>query len=107
MIRRFDKAVPIWLEYGPNLYQPINNDCELKFACHLIEGDIESTMSDADREQHQRDLADYAHTKEYESTRRSRTRFHANYKKPTSKLHNMEVDQTNETEKCDGLYATL
>jgi hypothetical protein len=61
-----------WFEYGPNLYQPINTDQELRFVCNIIEGDIDSFMSDEDREQNRRDLSETAHTHQYENSLRGR-----------------------------------
>jgi hypothetical protein len=62
----------IWFEYGPNLYQPINTDQELRFCCHMLEGDIDSCMSEEDREQNRRDLADTVHTNSFENSLRGR-----------------------------------
>ncbi|KAJ1478114.1 hypothetical protein T484DRAFT_1749755 [Baffinella frigidus] len=75
LVRTSNKSIPIWFEYGPNLYQHINNDCELRFACQMVQGDIESNLPIEDYEQHKLDLLDYAHTTECENffrTRKSR-----------------------------------
>jgi hypothetical protein len=64
------KSVPIWLEYGPNLYQPINSDTELRFACQMVERDIESHMPIEDQEENRRMVLDQAHTKECEQALR-------------------------------------
>jgi hypothetical protein len=67
----------VWLEYGPNLYQPIKNDYELRFACQMMEGEIDSYMPQEDREQNSRDVADAIHTHSYEmSIRVRRPRLH-------------------------------
>jgi hypothetical protein len=97
--RRLDKSVLIWIEYGPNMYQPITNDVELRFACQMLEGEIESSMSQEDQEQHKRDLSDYAHTKEYEYMHRTRTR--TSGKKRCSKITKNVVYEVTETENCD------
>ena len=65
--REPSRHTQIWLEYGPNLYQPIYNDNELRFACHLLQGEVESNISDPDHEQYKRDLADQQHTADYEA----------------------------------------
>lgn len=57
----------LWLEYGPNLYQPIYNDNELRFVCNLLQGVVESNIGDEDHEQYKRDLADQQHTADYEA----------------------------------------
>jgi hypothetical protein len=60
------RDMTIWLEYGPTLYKRVYDDIELNFVCGLIEGEIYSFMSDADREEHTRCVADTAHTAAYE-----------------------------------------
>jgi hypothetical protein len=75
MTREQSRNSSVWFEYGPNLYEPIQNDIELRFVCHMIEGDIDSFQSDQDREQNKRDLADLAHTNSYEASMRGRKLF--------------------------------
>jgi hypothetical protein len=72
MSREPNKQTLLWLEYGPNLYQEIKNDTELKFACAMMEGDIESNQSEEDREQHKRDVRDAHETQEFEFSLKSR-----------------------------------
>ena len=60
--REQGKNTLLWLEYGPNLYQVIMTDSELRFACCLVEGDIDSTFTDEDRKLHIDQVADMAHT---------------------------------------------
>ena len=62
----------VWLEYGPNLYQPIKTDHELRFTCQMMEGEIDSYMPQEDREQNNRDVADAIHTHNYEMSIRVR-----------------------------------
>jgi hypothetical protein len=76
MTRDQSKNSSIWFEYGPNLYQPINNDHELRFVCQIIEGDIDSFMSDEDREQNRLDLEDAAHTQMLDSRVRKQRGVH-------------------------------
>jgi hypothetical protein len=73
-MRDLNKSIPIWFEYGPNLYQAINNDTELRFACQIIERDIESYMSVEDQEENRRMIIDQAHTKECEMREARRQR---------------------------------
>jgi hypothetical protein len=72
LFKKFNKSLPVWLEYGPNLYQPVNNETELRFACQMVERDIDSFMSTEDRDEHRLMIADQAHTKEYENSIRPR-----------------------------------
>jgi hypothetical protein len=72
MTRELPKSIPTWLEYGPNMYQRINNDCELRFACSMVQGDIESNLPVEDYEQHKLDQQDYIHTNECENSFRPR-----------------------------------
>jgi len=81
LAREPNKHTQLWFEYGPNLFKSIDTDHELRFVCHLIEGDIDSNMSEADREQHDRDVRDSTHTDRFEASqlrnRRSRPRHDA------------------------------
>jgi hypothetical protein len=70
LARKINRSIPIYFEYGPNLYQPINNDTELRFVCLLLEGNIESYMSSDDIELHRLDMLDIAHTTEFERGRK-------------------------------------
>jgi hypothetical protein len=54
------------LEYGPNLYELIENEHELRFACKLLAHDHASYISDDDYEEHLRCIADSNHTDKYE-----------------------------------------
>jgi hypothetical protein len=72
MTREQGRNTTIWFEYGPNLYQQVNSDAELRFVCHILEGDIDSFQSDSDREQNKRDVADALHTQSYEASVRGR-----------------------------------
>jgi hypothetical protein len=72
MTREQGRNTTIWFEYGPNLYQQVNSDAELRFVCHILEGDIDSFQSDNDREQNKRDVADALHTQSYEASVRGR-----------------------------------
>lgn len=65
--REPSRYTQIWLEYGPNLYQPIYNDNELRFVCNLLQGEVESSLDEKDHEQYKRDLADQQHTADYEA----------------------------------------
>jgi hypothetical protein len=85
MTRDQSKDSSIWFEYGPNLYQPINNDHELRFVCQIIEGDIDSFMSEEDREQNRRDLEDAAHTQNCDPRMRKQRGSHSR-NKPASVL---------------------
>ena len=99
-MRRLDRSIPIWIEYGPNMYQPITNDTELRFACQMVEGDIESNMPSEDREQHQRDLADYSHTKDFDFMRRSQKRS-SGKKQSAKKISTFTEDPAKEIENCE------
>ena len=68
--RESNRNTPLYLEYGPNLYQPIINDNELRFVCQLLEGDIASYMSPEDCEANRLCVLDSAHTSEYERLRK-------------------------------------
>lgn len=72
MTREQGRNSSIWFEYGPNLYQPIYTDQELRFVCHVMEGEIDSYMSEEDRDQNKRDLEDTAHTHSFEMSIRPR-----------------------------------
>jgi hypothetical protein len=101
-MRRLDKSVPIWLEFGDNQYQPIFSDSDLKFACQMIEGDIESNLPEEDYEQHQRDLADYAHTKRYHAERKRGVRVNDRTKSIEPKTPSgILQDASKNTETCD------
>lgn len=95
-IRLLNKSTPVWLEYGPNLYQPINTDHELRFACQLVEGDIESYMSSEDQEEHRRTILDQVHTREYENmtTRARRPRKDKEFTKPKRMSNITPVNNT-------------
>ena len=54
------------LEYGPNLYELIENEHELRFACKLLAHEHASYISDEDYEEHLRCIADSNHTDKYE-----------------------------------------
>lgn len=56
----------ISIEYGPNLFEWVETELELKFVCKLIAGDHASYISYEDHEQHARDMEDSAHTEAYE-----------------------------------------
>jgi hypothetical protein len=81
MTREQGKNSSIWFEYGPNLYQPINNDYELRFVCQIIEGDIDSYMPDEDREHNKRDLEDIAHTHAFDARVRKQRGTHSRNKR--------------------------
>jgi hypothetical protein len=86
--REPNKQTPLWLEYGPNLYQEIKSDTELRFACALMEGDIDSNQTDEDREQHKRDVRDAADTVSLEIAMKCRKpRVKNTEPKICSKLH--------------------
>jgi hypothetical protein len=72
MTREQSRNSSVWFEYGPNLYQPINSDSDLRFVCNVLEGDINSYMSCEDREQNKRDVADAVHTQSFEHSIRGR-----------------------------------
>jgi hypothetical protein len=89
---------PLWLEHEANVYQPIHTDAELRFACSMLEGDIEANQPDADREQNARDVADYAHTVDFEASlkRKSRDRPNGSVKKKLcSKLEELPNAEMN------------
>ncbi|KAJ1471163.1 hypothetical protein T484DRAFT_1753477 [Baffinella frigidus] len=58
----------ISFEYGPDLFEWVETEGELKFVCKLVSADHASYISDADQEQHIRDMEDSAHTELYEKT---------------------------------------
>jgi hypothetical protein len=66
----------------------------------MVEGDIESNLSEADYEQHQRDLADYAHTKRYHTERKRGARLYETRsgETPTGIIGD---ETTKETDNCD------
>lgn len=90
MAREQGRNSPIYFEYGPNLYQPINSDTELRFVCHVLEGDIDSFQSEHDREQNRRDLSDAQHTHSYEASIRAR-----------KSLATSKYQKSNSTSKCN------
>ena len=71
----------ISLEYGPNLFEWVENDTELQFVCKIVSGDHSSYISDEDHTQHIRDTEDSAHTDAYEKhlahvmSRKGRSRY--------------------------------
>jgi hypothetical protein len=50
------------MEFGPNLYQPIHSDNDLRFVCCLLEGEIEANFTDDERWMNADMVADTAHT---------------------------------------------
>lgn len=64
--REQGRSTPLYLEFGPNLYHPINTDSELRFVCSLLEGEIEASFSEDERCMNIDQVADIAHTDAYE-----------------------------------------
>jgi hypothetical protein len=90
-IRDLHKSIPIWFEFGPNLYQSINTDSDLRFACQIVERDIESYMSSEDQEENRRMIIDQAHTKDCEIREARRQRKEA---QSTNTYHTHPVKKT-------------
>ena len=60
--REQGKYQTLCIEYGPNLFQPIYSDTELRFVCSLLEGEIEANFTDDERQMNADIVADTAHT---------------------------------------------
>ena len=64
--REQGKHLNLYVEFGPNLYQPIHSDTELRFVCCLLEGEIEANFTDEERQMNEEQVADTAHTDAYD-----------------------------------------
>jgi len=60
--REQGKHTNVYVEFGPNLYQPIHSDIELRFVCSLLEGEIEANFSDDERKLNTAQNDDTDHT---------------------------------------------
>jgi hypothetical protein len=63
-----NRILPLYLEYGPNLYQEIESLEQLRFVCRMVSQDHASYISDDDYTQHKLDTEESAHTAKYERT---------------------------------------
>ena len=100
--RETQKGKQTFLEYGPNLYQPIVCDTELKLACSMVEGHITSHQSDEDLIEHRRCQMDALHTTQFEAKmkRKARTNFDEQKKKASSVIESVSTEEIQETPSC-------
>ena len=96
------KGVQLWLEHGPNLYQHIMCDVELRFACSMSEAYISSHQSDEDIEEHKRCQADAAHTDRFDSRMRRKARSSRDNNTSKKKMSsNIEQEPTSDVHTTD------
>ena len=68
------KGAQLSLEYGPNLYQPLSCDVELRFACCMVEAYVSSHQPDEDREADRLQRIEMLHTASFEAKMRRKSR---------------------------------
>ena len=97
--RETQKGAPTFLEYGPNLYQTISCDTELKLACSMAERYIASHQSEEDFLEHQRGQVDAMHTTQYEAKmrRKTPTNYDEQKKKPSSSSEPVHTEEAYDT----------
>jgi len=99
MSRETQKSAQTFLEYGPNLYQTISCDTELKLACSMVEGYVASHQSDEDFAEHRRCQLDSIHTTQFETKmrRKNRTNYDEQKRKPSSSPDLIHTEETYDT----------
>ena len=96
--RETHKGKQTFIEYGPNLYQTISCDTELKLACSMVEGYVASHQSDEDFIEHRRCQIDTAHTTQFEARmkRKPRTNFDEHKQKMSSVVESISTEEVHE-----------
>ena len=97
ILREKHKNAPLCMEFGPNLYQPIMCDVELRLVCSIVEKYISSHQSDEDFTEHKLQQIDTTHTIQCEARMRRKPRPRGlDQRKPSSSFHYEATGKTRE-----------